>query len=224
MRASFWVPTQSGQPETGEPEGARTTSGLWRAGNTTSARASPDAAHRRSCSTWVDARSSVRAPPSRMRSPRTKPSLTAWCARRPTRRAHPKIFGARPCPGHVPLFLRSREGRGASPPRGAGIPARALALPAPRRPGRASRFSSIAPRLLLRLVRPRPHPPNRRQPRLKLRVAFSRCPLVLRPRRAAELQADPTRNSSPLVARVVPSVSGTRSTRVRGVSARARAR
>ena len=135
VRASFWVPTQSGQPETGEPEGARTTSGLWRAGNTTSARASPDAAHRRSCSTWVDARSSVRAPPSRMRSPRTKPSLTAWCARRPTRRAHPKIFGARPCPGHVPLFLRSSEDRGASPPRRRGRSrARALALPAPPAP------------------------------------------------------------------------------------------
>ena len=55
---------------------------------------------------------------------------------------------------------------------------------------------------------PDPTRPNRRQPRLKLRVAFSRCPCVPSPppRRRAASGPD-SRNSSPLVARVVPSVS-----------------
>ena len=155
------------------PEGARTTSGLSEETNAISSAADQHhfqrarllAAHRRPCSTWVDARRSARAPLSRMLSPRTKPSVTAWCARRPTRRAHPKMIylGGR---ARVTFLrcVRSREGRGASPPRRrGGSRPRALAIRLFRRPGRASRFSSIAPRLLPpTCTRPRldPHPPE----------------------------------------------------------------
>ena len=105
-----------------------------------------------------------------------------------------------------------------SEPRGSRRVAAAEAREIPRtRP----RSSSAPGAPAARLVSPRSRPvsfsdsfdpdptrPNRRQPRLKLRVAFSRCPCVPSPppRRRAASGPD-SRNSSPLVARVVPSVS-----------------
>ena len=160
MRASFWVPTQSGQPETGEPEGARTTSGLWRAGNTTSARAlltpRTDAPVQHGSTQGVQSERHRRGCEARGRNRRSLPGARDARPGAPTER-----FGARPCPvtclcsfGAARIAARRRRG-------GAGDPAHAPSLfQRPRRPGRASRFSSIAPRLLLRLARPRPHPPE----------------------------------------------------------------
>ena len=178
VRASFWVPTQSGQPETGEPEGARTTSGLWRAGNTTSARAlltpRTDAPVQHGSTQGVQSERHRRGCEARGRNRRSLPGARDARPGAPTRRflEHGPARVTCLCSfGAARIAARRRRG-------GAGDPAHAPSLfQRPRRPGRASRFSSIAPRLLLRLVRPRPHPPESAAPASETSCRFLTLPM-----------------------------------------------
>ena len=191
MRA-LWVPTQSGQPETGEPEGARTTSAcgeqatpLQRARLLTPR---TDAPAQHGSTQGVQSERHRRGCEARGRNRRSLPGARDARLGAPTRR-----FWSTALPGSRASVPSEPRGRGASPPRRRGRSPHAPSLfQRPRRPGRASRFSSIAPRLLLRLVRPRPHPPESAATASETSCRFLTLPMRPFAPAAPQSCADPT--------------------------------